>query len=57
MKKRRVSAARILIAIKSALPCVSERAKDRASVFVHDLAKVHSDGEQDDQKEKVDAKK
>ena len=57
MKRMRASAARISIEIKSALTGVGERPKDRAGVPVHDLTKVHSDGEQDDQKEKVDAKK
>ena len=42
--------------IKSALAGVGERPKDCAGVLVHDLTKVHGDGEQEDQKEKVDAK-
>ena len=42
--------------IKLALAGVGEGPKDRAGVLVHDLTKVHGDGEQEDQKEKVDAK-
>ena len=56
MKRRRASAARVASAIKSALAGVGERPKDRAGVLVHDLTKIHGDGEQEDQKEKVDAK-
>jgi hypothetical protein len=56
MKGRRASAACVLSAIKSALAGVGERPKDCAGVLVHDLTKVHGDGEQEDQKEKVDAK-
>jgi hypothetical protein len=56
MKGRRAAAARLPSAIKSALAGVGERPKDRAGVLVHGLAKVHGDGEQEDQKEKVDAK-
>jgi hypothetical protein len=56
MKRRRASAARVSSAIKSALAGVSERPKDCAGVLVHDLANVHGDGEQENQKEKVDAK-
>jgi len=54
--RRRASAARVSAAIKSALAGVCERPKDRAGVLVHDLTNVHGDGEQEDQKEKVDAK-
>jgi len=56
MKRRRPSAARVSSAIKSALAGVGERPKNRAGVLVHDLTKVHGDGEQEDQKEKVDTK-
>ena len=56
MKRRRASAARVSSALKSALAGVGERPKDRAGVLVHDLTKVHGDGEQEDQEEKVDAK-
>ena len=56
MKGRRASAACVLSAIKSALAGVGERPQDCAGVLVHDLTKVHGDGEQEDQKEKVDAK-
>jgi len=56
MKRRRPSAARVSSAIKSALAGVGERREDRAGVLVHDLTKVHGDGEQEDQKEKVDTK-
>jgi hypothetical protein len=55
-QKWRASAARVLPAIESALAGVGEGSKDGAGVFVHDLTKVHGDGEQEDQKEKVDAK-
>jgi hypothetical protein len=34
----------------SALPGVGERPKDSAGALVHDLAKVHGDGEQEYQK-------
>jgi hypothetical protein len=56
MKRKAVSAARLSSAIKLALACVGERPKDRAGVLVHDLTKVHGDREQEDQKEKVNAK-
>ena len=56
MKRRWASAARISSAIESAQAGVGERPKDRAGVLVHDLTNVHGDGEQEDQKEKVDAK-
>jgi hypothetical protein len=56
MKRRRASAARLSSAIQSALAGVGERPKDGAGVLVHNLTKVHGDGEQEDQKEKVDAK-
>ncbi len=42
-------------ATESAQAGVGERPKDGAGVLVHDLPKVHDDGEQKDQKEKVDA--
>jgi hypothetical protein len=42
---------------KSALPGVGERPKDSAGALVHDLTKVHGDGEQEYQKEEIDAKK
>jgi hypothetical protein len=41
---------------QSALAGIGERPKDRTGVFVHDLTKIHRDGEQEDQKEEVDAK-
>jgi hypothetical protein len=41
---------------KSALPGVGERPKDSAGALVHDLTKVHGDGEQEYQKEEIDAK-
>ena len=56
MNRRRASAARVSSAIKSALAGVRERTKDCAGVLVHDLTNVHGDGEQENQKEKVDAK-
>jgi hypothetical protein len=46
---------RVSSATKSALAGVGERPKDCAGVLVHDLTKVHGDGEQEDQK-KVDPK-
>ena len=52
----RASEARVLSAIESALTGVGECPKDCACVLVHDLTKVHSDGEQEHQKEEVDAK-
>ena len=45
-----------LSAMKSALAGIGEGAKDGAGVVVHHLAKVHSDGKDDNQEEKVDAK-
>lgn len=53
--RTRASAARAS-SKKSALAGVGEGPKDRPGVLVHDLTKVHGDGEQEDQKEKVDAK-
>jgi hypothetical protein len=55
-KAKRASAARVSSAIKSALAGVGEGPKDCAGVLVHHLTKVHGDGEQDDQEEKVYAK-
>jgi len=49
-------AAHLLIAIHSALACVGEGPKNGAGVLVHDLSKVHGDGEKEDKEEKVDAK-
>jgi hypothetical protein len=40
----------------SPLPGVGESPKDSARALVHDLAKVHGDGEQEYQKEQIDAK-
>ena len=54
-KAKRASAARVSSAIKSALAGVGEGPKDCAGVLVHYLTKVHGDGEQEDQEEKVDA--
>ena len=56
MKRRRAAKARVSSAIKSALAGVGDCPKDRAGVLVHDLTNVHGDGEQEDHKEKVDAK-
>jgi len=56
LERRRALAARVSSAIKSALAGVGEGPKDCAGVLVHDLTKVHGDGEQEDQEEKVDAK-
>ena len=41
---------------RSALPGVGERPKDGAGALVRDLTKVHGDGEQEHQKEEIDAK-
>ena len=54
--KKRASEARASSVIKSALACVRESPKDGARVPVHNLTKVHGDGEQEDQKEKVHSK-
>ena len=40
----------------SALASVVEGPKNSAGVLVHDLSKVHGDGEKKDKEEKVDAK-
>ena len=56
MKRTRASAARVWSAIKSVRAGVGEGPKDCAGVLVHYLTKVHGDGEQEDQEEKVDAK-
>jgi hypothetical protein len=56
MERRRASAARVSSSMKLARAGVGEGAKDGAGVLVHDLTKVHGDGEQEDQEEKVDAK-
>jgi hypothetical protein len=46
----------IRLRIQLALARVGERAKNGAGVVVADLTQVHGDGEQEDEKEKVDAK-
>ena len=56
MKRRRALAARLSSAIKSALAGVGQGPEDGTSVLVHDLTKVHGDGKQEDQEEKVDTK-
>ena len=55
MKEDGPTAARVSSAIKSALAGVGERPKNRAGVLIHDLTKVHGDGELEDEEEKVDA--
>jgi hypothetical protein len=54
--RRRASKARASSAPKLALASVGEGPEDGAGVLVHDLTKVHGDGEQEDQEKKVDAK-
>ena len=55
-KRRRASEARLLFAIWSALAGVGEGPKNCAGVLVHNLTKIHGDGEQEDQEEEVNAK-
>jgi hypothetical protein len=55
-KRRRASAARLASAMKSAQAGVGEGPQDCAGTLVHDLTKVHGEGEQEDQEEKVDPK-
>jgi hypothetical protein len=43
-------------ALTLALASVGEGPEDGAGVLVHDLTKVHGDGEQEDQEKKVDPK-
>jgi len=52
----RAPAALVSSVPRSALAGVGECPKDCAGILVHDLTKVHGDGEQENQKEKVDAK-
>ena len=55
-ERKRASAARASSAMRLARAGVGEGPKDGAGVFVHDLTKVHGDGEQEDQEKKVDPK-
>ena len=48
--------ARASSAMKLVLTSVGEGPEDGAGVLVHELTKVHGDGEQEDQEKKVDAK-
>jgi hypothetical protein len=49
-------ARRPALLLRSALPGVREGPKDCPGVLVHQLTKVHGDGENEDQKEQVNAK-
>ena len=46
----------LFVDAKSALADVGELPQDCAGVLVHDLTNVHGDGEEENQKEKVDTK-
>ena len=48
--------ARASSAMKLVLASVGEGPEDGTGVLVHELTKVHGDGEQEDQEKKVDAK-
>ena len=55
-EKRRAAAARLSSSRKLARAGFGEGPESGADVLVHDLTKVHGEGKQEDQEEKVDAK-
>jgi hypothetical protein len=55
-RRKRASEARASSAMNLARTGVGEGPEECAGVLVHDLTKVHGDGEHDDQEEEVDAK-
>ena len=57
IKRTRASGARALSAKKLTRPGIGKGPEDGAGVLVHDLTKVHGDGEQDNEEKQVDAKK
>jgi hypothetical protein len=57
MKRRLVLVARASSAMKLARAAIGKGPEDGAGVLVHDLTKVHGDGEQEDEEKEVDAKK